>query len=499
MKVFTAPQIREADDFTIRHEPIDSLDLMERAALACRDWIMDRYSADTPFYVYCGMGNNGGDGLALTRLLHEKGYSVRAYLVFYREDPSPDCAQNMHRLEHAIGSGLYAVHTPADLEEPAEGSVIVDALFGTGLNRPPEGLASAVIGWINDHACPVIAIDMPSGLRADESSGAATLVQATHTLSFQFYKLAFLVPDNEHFIGEVSVLPIGLHPDYLQAASTPYSMTGPEEIRAIYRKRDRFSHKGTFGHALLCVGALGKIGAAVLSARGCLRSGVGLLTCHIPACGYTVLQTAVPEAMCSVDASSDHWSDMPVELSRYRAIGLGPGLGTVSATREVFSSLLREASCPLVLDADALNMLSQEDLWDIVPKGSLLTPHPGEFARLFGQTADGFARLALLREKSRQHQVYIVLKGYHTCISTPDGTCFFNTTGNAGMATGGSGDVLTGILTGLLAQGYDPGQAAILGVYLHGLAGDLAADALSQESLLASDIASYLGQAFKTL
>lgn len=499
MKIFTAQQIREGDAYTIAHEPVSSIDLMERAASACVDWIRNNFQETVPFYIFCGTGNNGGDGLAIARLLGEAGYQKHTFIVFSSDHFSTDCEANKHRLEHAYDAHLAAIHSEKDFPDLPTDAVVVDALFGTGLNRPLNGLAAKTVTWMNSLKNEVISIDLPSGLMADESSIKGEVVKAAHTLSFQFQKLAFLMPENAAFCGQVHILSINIHEDYIKNTTASFFITDKSDIRSIYKPRKIFSHKGTYGHALLIAGSYGKIGAAVLSAKACLRSGVGLLACHIPKCGYEILQTAVPEAMCETDNNQIYWTKEPERYEQYAAFGIGPGIGKEADTVKALEKTLSGIKKPVVLDADALNIIGEKRLLKTVLTHALLTPHPKEFERLFGKTENDFERLHLQIAKSKEYHVYIILKGHYTCISTPEGKCYFNSTGNAGMATAGSGDTLTGILTGLLAQGYNPEEAAVLGVYLHGLAGDLAAENLSQESLIASDISDYLGDAFKTL
>lgn len=499
MKIFTAQQIREGDAYTIEHEPVSSIDLMERAARQCTTWLTGQFCPDRPVFIFCGTGNNGGDGLALTRQLHQKGYTASACLVGNGDRLSPDGKINLKRLEHEFASRLFSLHSIEEFPELPDGAIIVDALFGTGLNRPLEGLARAVVRRINDASAAhaVIAIDIPSGLVADGPS-AGDIIHASHTLSFEFYKLAFLFPGNAAYVGEVHILPIGIPEKYKEQTDTPYSITDEAFLRAVYRQRAPFAHKGTYGHALLVAGSYGKMGAAVLSSGACLHAGAGLVTGYIPSCGYEIFQISVPEAMCICDPESKYLTQVPGNAG-YGAIGIGPGIGMKPQTADMLRNFLTGGRRPLVLDADALNIIAKENLFDLVPAGSVLTPHPKEFERLFGKTADDFERLALQLAKSRERNICIVLKGHHTSISSPEGACFFNPTGNAGMATGGSGDVLTGILTALIAQGYPPFDAAVLGVYIHGLAGDIAAGHCGMESLSASDIIASLGRAFLTL
>lgn len=500
MKIFSAAQIRAADAYTIEREPVESIGLMERAARQCTKWIIEHIPSSRPVYLFCGMGNNGGDGLAVARLLCEEGYNVQAHIIFYTDHFSADCLVNKNRLEHVYGSPLQAVHTAAGFPSLPEDAVVIDALFGTGLKRPLQGLAAEAVEWMNRQGHMIISIDLPSGMYADRSSLNQPVVKADYTLSFEFFKLAFLLPENAPFVGEVLVLPIGLHPGYIDQTLTPYHIVDTAFIQTIYKRRRPFSHKGTYGHALLVAGSFGKMGAALLAARACLRSGVGLLSCHIPACGYLPMQTAVPEAMCLCDQHEQHLTAIPFEEGKYHSVGIGPGIGQHPDTVQALERFLDQCKTPLVLDADALNILGRHPrLLEKIPRHSILSPHPKEFERLFGESGDDFERLKLLGEKCRQYSLYILLKGHYSCTATPDGRFFFNPTGNAGMATGGSGDVLTGILTGLLAAQYEPLHAALLGAFLHGRAGDLAAAALSQESMLASDITENLGAAFKSL
>jgi hydroxyethylthiazole kinase-like uncharacterized protein yjeF len=308
------------------------------------------------------------------------------------------------------------------------------------------------------------------------------------------------VPENEAALGEVHILDIGLHPGYLRQVSSESELLDEAIIGAIFKPRKSFAHKGNFGHTLLVTGSFGKMGAAVLAARACLRAGAGLLTCQVPGCGYTILQTAVPEAMIQVDSDEKIHTSITGDLSKYSVVGIGPGIGTDERTVALLRDIQQRYQKPMVLDADALNILaSHSELLSSLPPYSILTPHPKEFERLFGPSPNDFSRLEKAREQAKKHQCIILLKGHHTYIAMPGGKSYFNSTGNAGMAKGGSGDVLTGILSALLSQSYSPGEAALLGVYLHGLAGDCAASAWSQESMLPSDLTDHLGDAFQII
>lgn len=504
MKIFTAPQIREADAYTIKHTPISSLELMEHAAFASAEWLIQNHFIKNPVCILCGIGNNGGDGLAITRLLRNQNCQANAYIIQNSsKQPTADHLANYAALMEQYPDSLHDIHTLSDFPSLTPGTLIVDAILGTGINRSPEGLIADIIHQINSlyEQHTIIAIDIPSGLLTDASSVNQPAVQAHHTLSFEVWKLAFLLPENAQRIGEIHLLPIGLHPGYIADTPVRYEVTDEVQMRKIYKPRKPFSHKGTFGHVLLIAGSHGKMGAAVLSARSCLQAGVGLLSCHVPKCGYDIIQISVPSAMCFTDEQYDHSSCFHnQDVKKYTAIGIGPGLGTAAGTGWAFEKLLDDYRKPMVIDADALNILAAAPtLMAKVPPGSILTPHPKEFERLFGKTANDIERLELLTHKAVENKLHILLKGRYTAMAGPDGSLYFNATGNPGMATGGSGDVLTGIITSLLAQGYTPKDAMLLGVYIHGQAGDFAAAEHSQEAMTAEDIPGFLGKTFLTL
>jgi NAD(P)H-hydrate epimerase len=495
MKILSAAQIRQADAHTLAEEQIPSAALMERAAKAFVTWFDNKFPEQgRRILVCCGPGNNGGDGLAIARLLLAKGYALNVWLVAEDDRLSPDCRLNLERLPAAVA--LTRVSADTSIPASIEADFIVDALFGTGLSRPVSGLFGAVIDKINDSPATRVAVDMPSGLFADAPNAAdAPIVQAHYTLSFELPKLAFFLPQHHAFVGNWEVVPIGLSAAFLADAETNTLVISPELVGSILRPRQKFSHKGTYGHALLLAGSYGKMGAAVLASRACLRSGVGLLTVQCPQVGYDILQTGAPEAMALPDADAHHLTGLP-PLEAYQAIGAGPGLGTAPATRQLIRDLLQVAAVPLVLDADALNLVAEEGLLPRLPPQTILTPHPKEFERLAGKAEHDYHRLDQLRRLCREHQCYIILKGGHTCIGTPEGTLYFNCTGNPGMATGGTGDVLTGIVTALAAQQYSPLEACLLGVYIHGRAGDIAKTEKGEMALIASDVIDNLGAAF---
>ncbi len=501
IKILNTAQIRDADAYTILKEPISSILLMERAANAfVQQFIQEYPDKNKAIRVICGSGNNGGDGLAITRLLAAKKYEVHAY-IFPSEKYSEDCLHNLKKLRKEYKKSIYKITSADFISELSPDTIIIDAIFGTGLNKPilQGSLAFNIIDAINKRAFKnTIAVDTPSGLFADKNTTGIS-VNATKTYTFQFPKLAFLFPKNSNNVGSLKILNIQLHPDFIQQVTTTYFLTEGKDISAILKPRPKFSHKGTFGHALIIAGSYGKMGAAILSSKSALRSGAGLVSAYIPTCGYEVFQTAFPEAMCMTDKQQKQISTIP-NTDNYTAVAIGPGIGTSKTTSLAFIKFIKQLKRPIIIDADALNILSvQKSLLKYLPQKSILTPHPKEFERLVGKWSNDFERLKLQQDFSKKYQVIIILKGAHTSITDIDGSVYFNTTGNAGMATGGSGDVLTGILVGLLAQGYTPTHAAITGVYIHGLAGDLALQTQSMESLIASDIIEHLGFAFKAI
>ena len=500
MELYNAAQIKKWDAFTIENEPISSIDLMERAATKCVEWLYSNGYKKSSFKIFCGKGNNGGDGLAIARILHNLDVAVEVFILEFGKLGSPDFQLNLQRL-HELPVPIHFLQS-ADQFPPLKDEVAIDALYGSGLNKPLDGLNAELVNYINSNAIEIVSLDMPSGIFMDASSKQNIAIRAKHTLTFQTFKLAFLVAENSPFVGQLHILNIGLHNDYiLQEPASAYTLD-EGFIKSIFksRKQNKFAHKGTFGHSLLISGSYGKMGAAIFAAKACLKSGTGLLTCFIPACGYNIMQTAVPEAMVITDDHDKFLSNLPAHIESYSAIGIGPGIGTAVETQKLFSFLVRRSDKPVVIDADGLNCLSLDiSLLSQLPPNSILTPHPKEFDRLFGKHDSEFDRIKTAESKTREHHIIILLKGHHTLVATPGGVSFFNTTGNAGLAKGGSGDVLTGIITAFLAQGYEPALAAVLGVYIHGLSADLAAKHIALESLMPSDVIEHLSHAFKTI
>lgn len=500
MKIFPVDKIREADAYTIENEPILSIDLMERASRQLFIWIKNHVEKSKKIIVFAGLGNNGGDGLALGRMLAESGYNVSINIIRYSDKQSDDFSINLQRLDSVAEININNIDNADFIPEINENDVVVDAIFGSGLQRPITGLIGKAVNQINQSDAIVISVDIPSGLFADNSSNKkGEIVNADYTLSFQFPKLSFLFPENEMLTGNWEVLDIGLSRDFIDNEPCNNYLLSGNDIKPLVKGRSRFSHKGTFGHALIIAGSHGKMGAAVLASKACLKSGVGLLHTHVPVTGINILQTSTPETMISIDGNEKFFTKVP-ELGIFNSVGIGPGLGMEHKTQMALKLLIQNTTVPIVFDADAINILAENPTWlAFLPKGSILTPHPKEFQRLVGGWNSDSEKFEKLKNLSQKHRIYIVLKGAFTCTCFPDGKFYFNSTGNPGMATAGSGDVLTGIITGLLASGYNPGTASVLGVYLHGLSGDISARKNGMEALIASDLIENLGKAFRKL
>ncbi|WP_299760317.1 NAD(P)H-hydrate dehydratase [uncultured Pontibacter sp.] len=497
MKILTAAQTREADAYTIQEEGISSPDLMERAAKAFTGWFENKFQPSQEVHIFCGPGNNGGDGLAVARLLHERKYKVQPYLVGNISKASGDFKLNLMRLPQE----LQPTHVEQEEAIPVLHSkaCIIDALFGTGLNRPVTGLYAMVIQQLNSCGGTITAIDIPSGLYSDsQTPDEGAIIKADHTISFELPKLAFLLPQHEQYVGDWHVVPIGLSQKFISEVEVDLYCTKQDDVQQLIKPRKKFSHKGLYGHALLLCGGYGKMGAAVLAARACLRSGVGLLTVQVPQAGYLILQTAVPEAMALTDRNRKHLSELPHDINKFDVIGVGPGIGTERTSKTAIGQLLATTSQPIVIDADAINLIAASEKLkaQLFQKQLIFTPHPKEFERLVGKVKNDYDRLQHLREFCVEYGCYVALKGSHTAIGTPEGKVYFNTTGNAGLATGGTGDVLTGIITALVGQQYSLEESCRLGVYVHGLAADLALQSVGAIAMTASDVIDYLPKAF---
>lgn len=491
MKILSAAQTQKADALTIQEESISSLDLMERAARKLYAWFHENVSRDLPIYVFCGKGNNGGDGLALSRMLLYAGWDVVTVIVQHRENSSDDFAANLERLKQ-MSSKIVEVHKLDDMPTLPYEAVVVDAILGSGLSRPLKGLISEVVVSLNEGFNAIISIDIPTGLFSNDNSQNQLdkVVDANVTLTFQAPFLSFMFPETGRFVGQFEVLDIGLSQEFIQDQECEHHFVTLPEIEWTFIPKDKFAYKGTNGHAVIVGGSKGKMGAITLSSRAALKSGAGLVTAAVPVDGISILQHTVPEIMAS--------DFMELELDAKRTYAFGPGLGTSEAAAHKLLELLKQINAPVVLDADALNILSENKQWQHVPKNSILTPHIGELTRMVGKQNSGFEYLEAARTFADQHGVHVVVKGPHTAIVSPNAETWFNSTGSQGMGTAGSGDVLTGMITSFLAQGYAPKEAAILGVYFHGLSGDIAAIENGFSGLTASDIIKHIPSAIKS-
>ncbi len=501
MKIFTSEAVRAIDNFTIENEPVVSIDLMERAASALTSWFVRRFKTNQQIIVFAGPGNNGGDALAMARLLADRQYTVKCYLITDGKNLSANCQVNMDRLKEQGLVDMKNIANLHDFPELKNDQLVIDGIFGSGLTRQVDGKFAEAIRLINKSKTTIVSIDIPSGLFGEDNTENSPdcIIQADYTSTFQFPFLSFFFRENAMYTGEWKVLDIKLNKDIVANTKTDYSIINNRDVCSLVPVRERFSHKGTFGHALVIAGKYGMMGAALLTGKSALRGGAGLVTIHIPKSGYEIVQTAIPEAIVSIDQSEILFSKPP-DLSKFNAVAIGPGLGTKPNCRRGLTELLENCKVAMVLDADALNLIAEDqEMLKMLPENTILTPHPTEFDRLAGKSPDAYSRHIRQKAFSKRYKVIVVLKGAYTGISFPDGTYKFNVNGNPGMATGGSGDVLTGIIVSLLARGLKPGSAAIAGVFLHGLAGDLAAGKMDQEAMNAGDIIDQMGEAFKVL
>ncbi len=500
MKIFSKEQIYKGDKVTSKSQHISSTELMERVGIEIFNWFHSRMQgAQVPIHIFCGIGNNGGDGLVVARQLITHGYNVKTYIVNCSDKRTKDFLINYERIKETTKKWPEMLNCKADFPEIGPDDIIIDAVFGIGLNRPPNEWVRGLFQHFKTSKAFTLAIDMPSGLYADKvPKDENAVVWANHTLSFASPKLVFFLPQTAQYTQQWEILDIGLDPEYLNSTETEAELMGKIEMLKIYQPREKFSNKGNFGHVLIIGGSFGKMGASILSSKAALSSGAGLVTAFIPRCGYSILQTAFPEAMVICDKNEDLITDIQYDIEP-TSIGIGIGMGTDEKTVNGFKSFLKKNKTALVIDADGINSLSKNpELIKLLPKETILTPHPKELERLIGKWKNDFDKLKMVKEFSRTYNVIVVLKGANT-ITVFDDKLYVNTTGNPGLATGGTGDVLTGIITGLVSQGYKPLMAAIFGVYLHGKAADIAVEDHGYQSLLASHIIDYLGKAYLNL
>ncbi|MGA9325605.1 MAG: NAD(P)H-hydrate dehydratase [Salegentibacter sp.] len=500
MKILSAAQLKEADKTTIEKQDISSEELMERAATLVFNEIHERMKdAGVPVKIFCGIGNNGGDGLVVARLLKEHDYEVEVFVVAYSEHRSKDFQANYEKLKMLSSQEPTVIKGEEDFPQLQSHDFVVDAIFGIGLNRPLEGWIAGLVRHINASEAFVLAIDMPSGLFSDRiPSESDAVLTADYTLSFQTPKLVFFLPQTMDYAGEVQILDIGLDKDFLYKLKVEMFLIGKEEGLQRYKPRKKNTHKGNYGHTLVVGGSYGKIGSIALSSTAVLKTGAGLCTIFAPRCGYQILQSVLPEAMVLTDEDEEKLTNIKTDLDA-DVICFGMGIGKDEATKAAFEELLKKTKKPMLIDADGLNLLSaHKEMLEFVPENSVFTPHPKELERLIGKWKDDFEKIDMVQEFCKKHEVVLVLKGAHT-FTFAEGKIYVNTTGNPGMATAGSGDVLSGVIAGLMSQKYSPAEAAILGVYLHGSSADLAAQNCGFEALISGDIAENMGEAFLEL
>lgn len=500
MKIFSTDQFYKADATTIKNQKISSAELMERAGTECFNWLHGKMGgAQVPIHIFCGIGNNGGDGLVIGRLLMIHGYNVKVYIANFKDKRSQDFLINYDLIKETNSEWPVLMTSENDFPAIDKDDIIIDAIFGIGLNRPPEGWVKKLIQYLNENEAFTLAIDIPSGLYPNKAlEDVEAVLKADHTLTFQIPKLSFFLPETAEFTLSFDVVDIGLDQEYLETENPLASTFDRLDAQELYKSRNKFDHKGTYGHSLIVGGSYGKIGATILASKAALKIGAGMVSTYIPKCGYTILQAAFPEAMVITDSANKNIGTIKVNFTP-SAIGIGMGMGTKKKTVGALKEFFSNTKSPLVIDADGLNCISEnKELLKLIPKESILTPHPGELKRLVGEWTDDFHKIELAKAFSEKHQIILLIKGAHT-ITINRGEIYINTTGNPGMATAGSGDVLAGILTGLLSQGYFSLHAALLGVYLHGSSGDIAASYLGFEAVIASDIIDNIGNAYLEL
>ncbi|MEM6515193.1 MAG: NAD(P)H-hydrate dehydratase [Bacteroidota bacterium] len=500
MKIFSKEQIYEGDRLTAERQNISSTELMERAGIQIFNWMhMRMQGAQVPIHVFCGIGNNGGDGLVVSRHLLIHGYNVKIYIVNCSDKRSKDFLVNYDRIKETAKVWPEMLNCEADFPEIGKDDIIIDAVFGIGLNRPPNAWVQGLFQHFKKTEAFTLAIDVPSGVYTDKKIESENgVVWANFTLSFQSPKLIFFLPSTAKFCGQWEVLDIGIDQDYLVNTKTEFELIGKNEVLPIYKPREKFSHKGNYGHSLIIGGSYGKIGAALLACKSALKIGAGLVTAFIPKCGYHILQSVLPEAMVLTDEADNEITNINFQIEP-TVIGIGMGMGTSDKSEDALKNFLSSNNVPLVLDADALNMISRDKsiLENLSPQ-SVLTPHPKELERLVGSWRDDFEKLEKAKTLSVKYDLIIVIKGANT-ITVYKNKSFINTTGNPGLATAGTGDVLAGAITGLISQGYDSLSAAKFGVYLHGKSADIAIEKTGYQSLMASDGINGFGPAFLDL
>ena len=500
MKVFSKEQIYEGDKLTAEKQNITSTELMERAGTQIFDWMhMRMQGAQVPIHVFCGIGNNGGDGLVLARHLITHGYNVNTYIINCSDKRSKDFLINYDRVKNVTKKWPVLLNCAEDFPPIHPDDIIVDGVFGIGLNRPIDEWVKKLFMHFRESKAFTLSIDIPSGLFPDKAiEDENEVVWAGFTLSFASPKLVFFLPETAKYTVQWEILDIGLDQEFLSTTQTEVELIGKLEVLPNYIPREKYSHKGQFGHALIIGGSYGKIGAVILASRAALSAGAGLITAYIPKCGYHALQASFPEAMVITDTDEEKITSIKFKIEP-TVVGFGIGAGTDIKTASAFEAFLKINKVPLVIDADGINILAKKKaLLKLLPEATVLTPHPKELERLIGAWKNDFDKLKKVKAFSKKHNVIIVIKGANT-ISVFEDKLYVNTTGNSGLSTAGSGDVLTGIITGLISQGYNPLVATIFGVYLHGKSADIAVEDFGYQSLIASHVIDYLGEAYLDL
>ncbi len=489
--LLTASQIRAVDAYTVQHQPITSIDLMEKAASAFVEAFIAAYpNQQQAILVACGQGNNGGDGLAIARILTDKGFSnIRVCLAQFSPNSSSDYKINLERLKKEMPS-ISILNNTSELGF-LKGEIVIDALLGSGLNKPLTGELAILVSAINESGATIVSVDVPTGFSSEgEIEYPYQGIKADLVISFQLPKINFFFPESAKALKKFKEVPIGLDEDYIQSLPTDWKLITDQFVSDTLKPREKFSHKGTYGHALILAGNTETMGAALLATGACLHSGVGLVTACIPQSGLTALNVSLPEAMFL-----NREALQKTTLNKYQAVAVGPGLGVDEEQTQLLDYLLAQNE-PLVLDADALNIIAgNKYLLKKIPQQSIITPHLKEFDRLFGEHQNWWQRVETARQKAKELQIVVVLKNQYTFMALPTGEVCINPTGNPAMAQGGMGDVLTGMIVSFIAQGYTCEQAVILGVYLHGKTGDALAE--NQGVIAASNLSQTIPKILK--
>lgn len=499
MKIFSSEALKQLRTTTCERQNISTIDLIEREGSVVSSEIISRFLPSQRIVVMAGPDNNGAVALAAARMLFEQGYKKVEIFLFSIGKLSHDCDEERKKLLPIDGLDFTEVTKEFVPPYLGESDVLLDGLFGIELSEPMRGGFVAVARYINESGAFVISIDIPSGLLGEWNQHVMKrdVIHANVTLTFQLPRLSFFFPENAEILGDWKLMDIDLDIAKIKDMESDYRLMEARNVRPLIKPRPPYTSKRDYGSALFFAGSTGMVGAAVMTSRSSLRSGAGLATVHGPRAALNIVQTAAPEVMFEPDRNEHVITEMPLHYT-HQAVCAGPGIGTHDRTVDALEGLLKQSPSNLVLDADALNCIAKRPaLLSMLPPRTIITPHVGEFDRLFGNHDNSEMRLQTALEMARQYNLVIVLKGHHTMVVGATGRVSINSTGNPGMATAGAGDVLAGVITAFLAQGYSPDLAAKIGVYIHGLAGDMAAEDLGEFGVMASDIANRVGRAIK--